>query len=233
MVRMDHSDAVRLQAAEKYVLGELSPTHRDEYEEHYFDCRECALDVRAVVAFADTAREVLRQDDQRAFSESKAAKRGGWFAWLRPAFAVPAMAVLLLVVGYQNFVTIPAARQEAAHGAAQLFASPFSLQMANVRGGEEVKIQIHSNESLPLKFDFTPGKIFDEYICQVQDEAGRALYQVKVPGALANKEINLVVPAGSVKTGKYALVFTGVPSASKQPARDEVLRLGFSVEILP
>jgi hypothetical protein len=229
---MDHNDAVRLQAAEMYVLGELSPMQREEYEEHYFDCGECALDVRAVAAFADTAREVLRQEAGRAFADSKAAKRGGWFAWLRPAFAVPAMAVLLFVVGYQSFVTIPAARQEAAHGAAQVFASPFSLQMANVRGGEEVKIQIHSNESLPFKFDFTPGKIFDEYVCQIQDEAGHSLWRVKVPGAFANKEVNLVVPAGSVRTGRYALVFTGASTASKQPSREEVLRLTFFVEIL-
>lgn len=228
---MDHNEALRVKAAEKYALGELSATQRDEYEEHYFDCGECALEVRAIAAFADTTREVLRQE--RIFEESKAAARGGWFAWLRPAFAVPAMAVLLSVVGYQNFVTIPAARQEAAQGAAQLFATPFSLQMANVRGGEEVKIQIHANESLPLKFDFTPGKIFDEYICQVEDEMGRPLFQMKVPGTLANKEVNVVVPAGSVKTGKYALVFTGAPTANKQASREEVLRLSFSVDILP
>jgi hypothetical protein len=233
MVRMDHNDAVRLQAAEKYVLGELSQKEREDYEEHYFDCGECALDVRAVAAFADAAREVLRREKPIQLAKGPVPARGGWFTWLRPAFAVPAMAALLLVVGYQNSVTIPSARQQAARGAAQLFASPFSLQMANVRGGEEVKIRIHSNESLPLKFDFTPGKIFDEYICQVQDEAGHSLFQMKVPGALANKEVNLVVPAGSMKTGKYALVFAGVSAASKQPSREEVLRLTFSVEILP
>jgi hypothetical protein len=35
---MDHLEAKRIQAAEKYVLGELTPALRDEYEEHYFDC---------------------------------------------------------------------------------------------------------------------------------------------------------------------------------------------------
>ena len=29
---MDHSEAVRMRAAEKYVLGELSPVLREEYE---------------------------------------------------------------------------------------------------------------------------------------------------------------------------------------------------------
>src|SRR6266404_2189817 len=41
MAQMDHKEAVRLQAAEKYVLGEFPPNLRDEYEEHFFDCAEC------------------------------------------------------------------------------------------------------------------------------------------------------------------------------------------------
>ncbi len=38
---MNHSEALQLQAAEKYILGELAPELRDEYEEHYFECEEC------------------------------------------------------------------------------------------------------------------------------------------------------------------------------------------------
>ncbi len=58
---MDHSEAVRLQAAERYVLGELPPVLREEYEEHYFECAACAVDVKVVAAFVDNAHEVLRQ----------------------------------------------------------------------------------------------------------------------------------------------------------------------------
>jgi len=49
---MDHSEALRLQAAERYVLGELSPELREQYEEHYFTCEECASDVKASAVFA-------------------------------------------------------------------------------------------------------------------------------------------------------------------------------------
>jgi hypothetical protein len=31
---------------------------------------------------------------------------GGWSRWLRPAFAIPVMAGLLLIVGYQNLLLI-------------------------------------------------------------------------------------------------------------------------------
>ena len=57
---MDHNEALRLQAAEKYVLGELSPPLRNEFEAHFFECQECALDLKATAAFVDNARHVWR-----------------------------------------------------------------------------------------------------------------------------------------------------------------------------
>ena len=228
---MDHNEAIQLQAAVKYVLGELSQAQREEYEEHYFDCAECALDLKALATFADTAREVLRQEKATALAADRAPVRGGWLGWLRPAL-VPACAALLLIVTYQNTVIIPRAREEATSGAAQLFASSRAPKMAVTRGGEEVKLSGRPNESLPLKFDFTPSQTFDAYVCQLQDEAGRSLLQVRVPGSFTNKELNLVVPAGVVKPGKYALVFTGDPESKGQPTKDEVLRLSFAVEFL-
>jgi hypothetical protein len=230
---MDHNEAVQLQTAIKYVLGELSQSQREEYEEHYFDCGECAVDLKAAAAFVDTSREVFRHEAEKFLGREAATARGGWFGWLRPAFAVPVFAVLLLVVAYQNAVTIPKAKEEAAHGSAQLFASSFSLQMGNVRGGDEIKLQVPKNESFALKFDFTPARKLDGYIGQLQDASGRSLLHVNIPGSLTNKEAQLVVPAGLVHSGEYALVFSGDAGSNGQMTKDEVLRLGFSVEFLP
>ena len=55
MEQMDHSEAVNQMAAERYMLGELPPDVRDAFEEHLFDCPECAFDIRAGVAFMDEA----------------------------------------------------------------------------------------------------------------------------------------------------------------------------------
>ena len=43
---MDHSEAVTKKMAESYLLEELTPEQRDAFEEHYFDCPECAKDVK-------------------------------------------------------------------------------------------------------------------------------------------------------------------------------------------
>jgi len=233
MAQMDHNEAIRLQAAVKYVLGELSQVQREEYEEHYFDCAECAIDLKALATFADTTREVLRQEKADQLAKDLVPARGGWLRWLQPITAVPAFAALLLIVAYQNTVTIPQARVAASSGAAQLFVSSRAPKMAVTRGGEEVKLSVRPNESLPLKFDFTPTPSFDAYVCQLQDESRRSIFQLRVPGSFANKELNLVIPANRVKPGKYTLVFTGDPGAKGQPTKDEVLRLGFVVEFLP
>jgi len=37
---MDHGESIRLMAAEKYLLGELAPELREQFEEHFFDCQE-------------------------------------------------------------------------------------------------------------------------------------------------------------------------------------------------
>lgn len=230
---MDHSEATRLQAAEKYVLGELSPAQREDYEEHCFDCADCALDLKAMTGFADNAREVLRAEGRKSAEKDPVPAGSRWFSWFRPIIAVPAFAALLLVVTYQNIITIPRVKEEVGHGTAQVFTSSFSLQMANTRGGEEVKVQVHPAESFALDFDFTPSRTFESYVCRLQDESGRSLLQVNVPGSSANKEAHLIVPAGLVRPGKYSLVFLGAPDSQSQPPRDEVLRLSFAIEFLP
>jgi len=231
---MDHNEAIRLQAVVKYVLGELSAVQRDDYEEHYFDCAECAVDIKALATFADTAREVLRQEKANQFAKDLVPARGGWLRWLQPVVAVPAFAALLLIIAYQNTVTIPYAREGASSGAAQIFVTSRAPKMAVTRGSEDIaKYSVRQGQSVPLKFDFTPKRSFDAYVCQLQDESGRAVLQVRVPGSFTNKELNLVVPANSVKPGKYTLVFTGDPGSKGQPTKDEVLRLDFAVEFLP
>ena len=227
---MDHKEAVQLQAAVKYVLGELPQEERDGFEEHYFDCGECALDVKAAAAFLDAGREVLRMERFEGPTVRSVESGRVWLAWFRPIVAVPALAALLIVVAYQNMVTIPRATQAAMRGAGQVFTSVFSLQMANTRGGEEVKVRVHPNESFALRFDFTPAKVFENYICQLQDETGRSILKANVPGSSVNQEAQFVVPAGSVKPGRYSLVFTGASGSGERGTGEEVLRLRFAVE---
>src|ERR1039457_5821127 len=107
---MDHTAVVRQKMTERYLLDELDSEVRDEFEEHYFDCPECALDIRAGAQFVAHTKTVLAQSAEPVLARAtpgQSRARGGWFAWLRPAFAAPVLALLLAMIGYQNLVTYP------------------------------------------------------------------------------------------------------------------------------
>ena len=231
---MDHDEAVRLQAAVKYVLGELRPqADRDSFEEHYFDCGECANDVRAAAEFGESAREVFRQEVR---SEGLARNqvwrvRSAWLSWLHPAFVAPALLVLLAVVGYQNLITIPRLNSKAG-----VF-NAFSLVAANSRSERiegKAGVQVHKNEIFALDFDFLPKSSFDHYLCQLQDETGRVVLQVAIPAEKERREVHLLVPRGLDRAGNYLVVIVGDPRGEGQWVKtNEVSRLNFQVEILP
>ena len=105
---MDHNEAVRQNATERYLLDELEPELRDQFEEHLFDCQDCALDVRAAATFVEQSKVILAEPAVSAAKLTAPVKSNArWLAWLRPSLAVPVFALLLAVIGYQNFVTVP------------------------------------------------------------------------------------------------------------------------------
>jgi hypothetical protein len=231
---MDHNEAVRLQAAEKYVLGEFSTDLRDEYEEHFFDCAECARDLKAAAVFVDTAREVLRVAPQKSVEKHAVPARGGWFAWFPPIVAVPAFAVLLLVLAYQNFVTIPNGRVKHASVAAQILFSSYPLRGVNTAGEEGRTVSIRQGEAFLLNFDFVPTRSFDGYVAHLQDAAGHVLLESKIAGGNANREAHLPIPAGMLRQGKYLLAFYGNPGGTgKIDPQNDAGRLPFTVEFRP
>src|SRR5580704_16364406 len=103
MKSMDNSEAVRLGAAERYLLGELPPEVREQFEDHFFGCLECAQDVRAGAAFVEGARDILSSERARTLARvlPKESSRGWWASLLRPAVLVPVMALLILFAAYQ------------------------------------------------------------------------------------------------------------------------------------
>jgi hypothetical protein len=231
---MDHNEAVRLQAAEKYVLGECSPDLRDEYEEHFFDCAECARDLKAAAVFVDTTREVLRAAPQKSVEKQAVPARGRWFTWLRPIVAVPVLALLLLVLAYQNFVTIPNGKVKPTSVAAQILFSSYPLRGVNTAGEEGRTLSIRQGEAFLLNFDFVPTRSFDGYVAQLQDAAGHVLLESKIAGGNANCEAHLPIPAGMLRQGKYLLAFYGDPGGpGKIDPQNDAGRLPFTVEFRP
>jgi hypothetical protein len=234
---MDHNEAVRLQAAEKYLLGELPKEQHAAYEEHYFDCSACAEEIKATVAFMESARQAIREKAlEPVGARAPAPSVPGFFSWLRPAFAVPVLAALLLFIGYQNGVTIPRLKDSSSQ-MGQIISSSFQLR-GSVRGGNESgdaanKVRVRLGESFALNFDFTPTGTFSQYVWQLQNNAGRAVKSGRISGDKKYQAMSLNMTGGVESAGKYNLVFFGSADGAGQTGNEsETQRLTFTVEFL-
>jgi hypothetical protein len=61
---VDHDEAVRTLATEKYLLGEMCPDLREEFEMHLFDCEQCTFDLWAAVTFLAHAKAILSKESE-------------------------------------------------------------------------------------------------------------------------------------------------------------------------
>jgi hypothetical protein len=217
---MNHDEAIRLKAAEKYLLGELSAEIRDQYEDHYFGCAECAQDVRTGAVFIDNARDVLIPPSVTELgAKHQPARSGGWWAaLLRPAFAVPALALLLLVAGYQNAVTIPHLKNAVSQSETPQTLPSFSLISENSRGGAPLAIVVPAGKPFSLFVDIPPNGGYTSYVCEFQTESGTPELSLNVSADEAKRTVQLLIPAGRLASGKHVLVVRGLDSQGKPDA---------------
>src|ERR1700742_3715332 len=59
---MDHVEAVRSNAAERYTIGDLPVSQVEEFERHFFECSQCSEELRTLSILAENARAVFSED---------------------------------------------------------------------------------------------------------------------------------------------------------------------------
>jgi hypothetical protein len=212
---MDHNLVVREKITEKYLLEELEPSLRDEFEEHFFDCEECARDVRAASEFVTHSKVVLAERSATVPALAKAtpsrASTSGWFAWLRPAFAVPVFALLLAVIAYQNLAPLPhltkAARQ------------PQLLPAATVNlltyGENAAPLLIRQGDGFLVNVIVPPGHKFASYRVDLYNPAAGLDGSVAIPSS-AEDTWPIRFPGASRQSGKYKLVVHGISASGQE-----------------
>lgn len=233
---MEHSEAVKQMAVERYLLKELTPEEREAFEEHVFDCPECALDLSAGAAFVDEAKVQLpavtvTSPEPSPGTRKPRTKWDGWFSWMRPAFAAPAFAALLLVLGYQNLVTFPALRS----AADQPHLLPAVPLHGATRGDERMTITADRSHGIALPFDFyrqPDSANYSSYAFDLYDPQGKLAWTgaIPVPGGDqgSDERISLAIPGAMLQNGVYTIVVSGIGSHEE---RTEVERHVFDVHL--
>jgi hypothetical protein len=204
---MDHSESIRLMAAEKYLLGELAPELREQFEEHFFDCQECALDVRAGAALVEHSKVVL--SEPVAVSQARVPvlvpAKTGWLGWLRPALIVPVLGVLLVVVGYQNLVTYPQLKQAA--NSPQIL--PWASVNVSTRGTSTIQISPGAGQGFQLLVNIPPESSYTSYTFDLSSPSGRLEWSHTIPAAASDEARSIYIPGANQEQGIYKLAVRG------------------------
>jgi Putative zinc-finger len=222
---MNHDEAVQEMATERYLLDELSPELREAFEEHMFDCQECAFDVRAGNVFLTEAKVQLPEiviaaaPKESPRVESRPAKKSWWSFLTAPAFAVPAFAMLLGVIAFQNVSTIPSLRTAATEPRIM----PWSSLHLGTRGAEPTIVQADRKQGAVVLMDVPQG--YSSYAIELYDPQGKRIWAQNVTASSQNDggagTLSLLIPGERLQQGSYALNLVGI---SPQGARTELGR---------
>ncbi|AXC14698.1 hypothetical protein ACPOL_5450 [Acidisarcina polymorpha] len=211
---MDHKQALEMMAVEKYLLNEFALEEREQFEEHFFSCHECAEDIRVGTALMEHGKQIfeLEGPNSKEAPTSRARLRPepssrsrDWFAWLRPVFTVPALAILLVTVAVQNLVQVPALQRSLmVMNSPEVLPSAY-LASGGTRGENQVVVAKRGQPFL-LQVDI-PGESNAVYSAELYDAAGQRRWpkSLTIPADVAKQDLPLRVPGG-LEAGNYSLV---------------------------
>jgi hypothetical protein len=223
---MQHADAVGMMASEKYLLDELTLEQREQFEEHFFSCTECAFDMRAGAAMIEHSKTALAQPFLVPERPPVAVRPAGWMKWLRPSIAVPVFAMLLLTVGYLNFS--PLSKSRSATGKLSLPEILPSASLVNARGDQIPVVHAAPEESFLLFVDIPAESRFASYVCELRSPAGALVWSIPVSSDAAKNTLPLHVPGTQLAAGTYNLVAEGVVA---DPSQSKVALARYSFEL--
>jgi Putative zinc-finger len=213
---MTHAEAIEQMSAERYLLNELTPEVRTAFEEHFFDCPECALNLRAGAAFIDEAKVQLEGLEASSPPKpspdmtSTAVRKPGWLTWLRPVFAVPAFAALVAVVAYQNLATIPALRE----ASNEPHLAPWATLHGRTRGAANLPVVADRTGGAVVLIDLLGKTGYASYAFDLYDPHGKRFW---TGTAAAQSDatgdggtFSLAIPGAALREGSYTLAISGV-----------------------
>ena len=229
---MNHQDALQEMAVERYLLGELSGASLDSFEEHFFECPECATDVKAGVTFIDASRTEL-MFPRRAAPLNMERTPPRWTSWLTSPWTLgPALAACLLVLSFQVFVVQPRIKLEVARAEAPAVLNPLVLANAGARGDSIPEVVAPEHGSFTISLDVPTTGGFSSYRGSLYAPDGSLLWQTTISPEQARDALLINVPTGKVKEGLNTFLIQGSPiDGGSGGTLEDLARYKFRVEI--
>ena len=224
---MNHSEAISTGAVERYLLGQLSASEVDEFEQHFFDCLECARELRAGALFEDNAKAVFLEERRASAVEERKPSLLAWL-WQRPFSAVPATVALALagLAAYQEFAVIPRLRAQL-NGAQPLV----SFALKPVARGDAALVEVPKDVRwYSIRMDQVVGSSAS-YLCSIVDSSGVQRFSVSVPAPPSKDEpIEISIARSLLSSGRYTVVVRNAAEPGK-PETEPLARYPFTLKL--
>ena len=199
MSAMNHQEAVKTLALERYLLGEMADQERDAFEEHFFSCAECAEDARAGGAMRDAVAAGMA-----TAAATKVSPAGRLLTMPAPrrrlaSIAVPwaTAASLALVAGYQAFIAVPALTRNAR----PTVLAPVTLRPAS--RGQETVVVASTGALITLAVDLGGGVTNGSIDYEIRQADGKSIASDRVPAPTDGSPLLLLVPAALLQPGQH------------------------------
>jgi putative zinc finger protein len=228
---MNHQDALREMAVERYLLGELSGASLDSFEEHLFECPECAVDVKAGATFIDAAQTELSAPRRIAAPNVERAPR--WTTWFTsPWILGPALASCLLALSFQTFILLPRMKLEVARAQAPAVLNPLVLANAGARGDSIPEVVAPEHGSFVISLDVPTAGGFSSYRCSLYTPDGSLLWQTTISPEQARDALLINMPTDRTKEGLNTFLIQGLPAGGGSSGTlEDLARYRFRVKI--
>jgi hypothetical protein len=225
---MNHEDAIREMAVEKYLLGELTGGPRNLFEEHLFECPLCSADLTSGV----TLLEGTRRELAASLREGTAPARRSFLpAWLNPGWMVPALVACLVLLVYQSTIVVPGMRKQLAEANTPAVLNTLVLADGQARGAELPKVTASKGGSFLLAVDIPASTDYVGYLCVLHSPDGSKVWSGNVTAEQAKDTVQIQIPSAITKPGENTLVVNGVHRDGPDAKMDILATDKFLVEI--
>ena len=226
---MNHEDTLREMSVERYLLGELTGDSRTIFEEHLFECPQCASDLKAGVVMLEGTRIELAAEHP---VEVRKARKSWFRVWLpNSAWMAPALAACLALVVYQSLFLIPGIKKQLAEAKAPAVLNTLVLAGGVARGASLPKVAAPANGSFLLSVDIPPLGDYSGYVCSLYSPAGVLVWSGQVSPEQAKDTVQIQVPAAITQSGENTLLVQGVRQDSAGAKMELLATDKFTLEV--
>ncbi len=213
---MTHQRATATLAAERYLLDEMSEIERMAFEAHYFDCPQCAADVRAgeLMRAGTMTQDAAAQAAPSEFVAPApvALRPAGQPRWQRTFVPWAAAAAIALFAGYQSLFVVPALRRAIAPQALDAVtlrpASRGAEPVVHIRPGERAVL-------FALDVNATASGPEIEYELQMDNGSSRFTDRARTPAP--GSPLLLLMPVQRLASGQRFAIVVRDPARPESP----------------